>query len=57
MGFVGSLHKPYRLILPVVLLQVQQELLCVARVDGCRYPISPLGQQQEHSFVNKVGVT
>ena len=54
MGFVGSLHKPNGLILPVVLLQVQQELLCVARVDGCRYPISPLGQQQEHSFVNKV---
>ena len=54
MRFVRNLYEFYRLVLFVMLFNIQHELLCVARVDGCRYPISSLGQQCEHSFINKV---
>ena len=51
---VGELHELDFGILFVVLLQVGEELLAIAGVDGGRNTFGTLGEQGKHAVVNEI---
>ena len=51
---LGQLDKLYFWVLGIVFLQVDEELLIVAGVDGCCYSVSPLCEHREHSVIDEI---